>query len=116
MESTQLCYDCAFKHISCAQIAWAEVNNGYRQADHIAKVMGNLSLAEEHLLERHKDLAENIREGRKDWWDALIQGAIYRPPFEEWLQRIWELTLADFHSSETDLAMAGDREETAEDG
>jgi hypothetical protein len=88
--STQLCYDCAFKHLSCAYVAWAEVVNGYPTPDHIAKVVGHMAHAEEHLLERHPDIAKAIREARKLFWDSQIFEMQSRPAFEMLLEDLWE--------------------------
>lgn len=90
MDNTQLCYDCAFKHLAMAQAAWYEVMNGYAQSDHYLKVVGHLAHAEEHLAERHQDLSEKIRTARKAWWDATLLGAAFRPPFEELAQEVLE--------------------------
>ena len=96
----QLCYDFAFKHISCAYVVWAEISNGYDEPGHYMKFVGHMANAEEHLIDRHDDLPEQIREARKLWWDAKLTGATYRPPFEEWLQTIWEMILVDLHDNE----------------
>lgn len=102
----QLCYDCAFKHLSCAWVAWTEVNNGYRTADHAMKVVGHMANAEEHLLEAHPKIAAEIREHRKSFWDALVCGMQYQPPFEELVERVLEL--AEEHLGEEDTSTTGD--------
>lgn len=91
---TQLCYDCAFKHISAAYVTWCEIQDGYDRSDHYMKLVGNLVHAEEHLIDQHPDLAERIREARKAWWDSKALGGECRPPFEELAQSVWELVVA----------------------
>ena len=91
MPSIQLCYDCAFKHISDAATIWNEIENGYGVPDHYMKFVGALSQAADHLLEKHPDLSVAIREARKEWFDSKVLGGTFRPPFEDWAMRVWEL-------------------------
>lgn len=110
----QLCYDCAFKHISCAYVVWAEIRNGYNEPGHYMKFVGHMAHAEEHLIDRHDDMPGQIREARKLWWDAQLTGATYRPPFEEWLQAIWEMILTDLHENKE--LCPDDQEEDEDEG
>lgn len=89
---TMLCYDCAFKHLSDASEVFNEIENGYSQPDHYLKFVGAMSQASNHLLEKHPDMAAEIRIARKDWWDAKHLGLdVTRPPFEKWAGDIWKL-------------------------
>lgn len=91
MPSIQLCYDCAFKHISDASTIWNEIENGYGVPDHYMKFVGALSQAADHLLEKHPELSFAIREARKEWFDSRVLGGKFRPPFEDWAMQVWEL-------------------------
>lgn len=87
-----LCYDCAFKHISDASEVWLEIENGYNTPDHYMKFVGSMSQAANHLIEKHPDMATEIRMARKAWWDSkLLQTDVVRPTFEKWAERIWAL-------------------------
>ena len=79
--NTQLCYDCATKHLADAAVAWSEMKSGETAA--LLDVLGNLSHASNHLIEKHPDLANAIRTDRKAIWESLIQQTPFiRPDFE----------------------------------
>jgi len=90
MSSVQLCYDCAFKHISDAATIWNEIENGYNVPNHFMKFVGAMSQAADHLLEKHPDVAAEIRLARKEWFDQKVLGLVYRPDFESWAETVWE--------------------------
>ncbi len=100
MSSVQLCYDCAFKHISDAATIWNEIENGYNVPNHFMKFVGALSQAADHLVEKHPEVAAAIREDRKEWFDAKVMGSTFRPRFEEWADFIWERILVSVNMKE----------------
>ena len=87
-ESEHFCYDCAFKHISAAKVVWNELNMGYFNNDHISYVVGNLHAAEVHLFELYPDIANDIRAGRKLFWDGVLDGDIVRVDFDKYLDAV----------------------------
>ena len=93
MDSAHFCYDCTFKHLSRARVLWNEVMNGYENVDHIGYVVGHMASAEEHIFERHPKIANEIREGRKKFWDSCLAGDIERPEFEIYLQHVWDAAI-----------------------
>jgi hypothetical protein len=96
-----LCYDCAFKHLSDAAEVWVEIENGYSTPDHYMKFVGSMSQAANHLIEKHKDLATEIREARKAWWDSKILGLeSERPVFEKWAEKVWQLAVGATNGEE----------------
>jgi len=100
--NNQLCYDCAFKHVSAAWVAWCEIYDGYKRPDHFMKVIGHLAHAEEHLVDRHVEIAEKLREERKLFWDAIVMDGFYRPCFEEINDSIWDLVQQDLGNDEVE--------------
>ena len=95
--SEHFCYDCAFKHLSCARILWNEINNGYDNTDHISYMIGNMALAETHIFELHPDIAYLIRDGRKQAWEGILAGEVVRPDFETYLNDVYNaaITITD---------------------
>ena len=89
--SEHFCYDCAFKHLSAARVLWNEVNTGYLNVDHISYIVGNMALAEVHIFEKHPEIAESIREGRKKFWDSIAAGDMERPDFEDCLGQLYKV-------------------------
>lgn len=53
------CWDCCIKHLSKAIVTSSEVHLGY--PEHAALVIGNLSEAEDEIVDLDKELANNIR-------------------------------------------------------
>lgn len=99
----QLCFNCTFKHLSCAWVAWCEVSNGYREPQHIMKVVGHMANAEEHLVDEYPELAARVRAERSDFWDAAVTGSNYRPDFEELLSDVWTHLLVEQHEPTNEL-------------
>jgi len=66
---SQLCYDCATKHLAEAQVSYNQMNKDPRAW---VLVIGNLSHAANHLVEKHPNLSNIIREMRKDFMDQLM--------------------------------------------
>ena len=62
------CFECAFKHLSAAMVAFDEIANGHRDISHVAKLIGHLSHAEEHTVKRWPELATSIRSERRGFW------------------------------------------------
>jgi len=90
---SQLCYDCAGKHLSSASVAWDQIKNG--QPASWIDLIGNLAHAEEHLIEKHEELAGEIRKDRKTAWAAMLEGTgIPRPEFEMHLLEVSNLARA----------------------
>jgi hypothetical protein len=89
------CYDCAFKHLSMACEAWFEIEGGYDTVDHYMKLVGNLAHAEGHLLVKQPGLAADIREHRKQWFDARVLGVRYVVPFTELATSLWAAILVE---------------------
>jgi len=84
---TQLCYDCAVKHLTEAKTAWSE-SDPMSWMD----ALGNLGHASNHLVERHPQLANAIREDRKRVWEGIVGASAYlRPTFEEHIQAVFEI-------------------------
>jgi hypothetical protein len=69
--NTQLCYDCATKHLADAGVVWDDMEMGDFNA--FVEVLGNLSHASNHLIEKHPDVADIIRKNRKAIWEAFVK-------------------------------------------
>ena len=82
------CYDCAFKHVSAAMVIWNEIQQGYNDILHLAKFVGNMSEASDHLVRGDPELANWLRDERVKFYDSDIHN--YRPPFEDMLVKIIE--------------------------
>jgi hypothetical protein len=93
----EACYDCAFKHLSMAYEVWFEIEGGYQNAEHYMKMVGNLAQAESHLLVSQPELAADIREHRKKWFDARVLGVRYVVPFTELATSLWAAILVEAH-------------------
>jgi hypothetical protein len=86
---TQLCYDCAVKHLADAATAWKEMEGGNKTS--VFEVLGNLSHASNHLVERHPELASDIRNERKSVWEALAtpNKPFSRPNFNALIESVF---------------------------
>jgi len=59
------CLGCAYKHLAKAEVLIAETVLGY--PEHSRDVVGNMGLAEDHLVHEVPELAKRIREARMTW-------------------------------------------------
>jgi hypothetical protein len=86
------CSECAFKHLADARKVYGELCQGYRtDAEHIASFSADMSLAAQHLVERHPGLANRIRDARLEVMDTIFTPEILSlavPPFGDLLGEV----------------------------
>ena len=95
VKDTFQCYGCAFKHLAEAMVVWDELQMGYSNSTHIARFVGNMSAAANHLVSKDMILANQIREERMLTFENLS----YRPEFEGILANV-------HHRLQEELAVA----------
>jgi hypothetical protein len=91
--SGMLCYDCAIKHISDANVYYMQLSSDPDSMNDFMMVIGNLSHAADHLIEQYDELANFIREERKNFYNSYLVNrvATYRPNFEEMTMKVMSL-------------------------
>jgi hypothetical protein len=69
------CRYCTLKHIGSAMVIEEEIANGHLDPTHVALMIGHLGQAESQSQERWPEIAQRLREVRKNaeenYWNAL---------------------------------------------
>lgn len=68
------CLLCAFKHVAVARAVIGEMMTDWNDVVHLARAVGNLACAEDHLLDR-PGLARRVRAFRIRWVERVFDGS-----------------------------------------
>lgn len=91
---SQLCYDCAMKHLTEAHESFKEVKQNPRAWIFI---IGNMSHAANHLVERHPKLANEIRSFRKKFMDNMLVGKTIQLDLQQLCERVRKCAEQDLY-------------------
>lgn len=96
---SQLCYDCAIKHLSEASESFKQIETNPKAWIHI---IGNLSHAANHLVENHPKFANEIRNIRKNFMDNLMIGKLTKFDITKICERTRKLAEQNLYDMEMD--------------